>query len=184
MQTLSFQQSNRAPTERLIFNCHQEANAKQSVDHRAICSAVRAWAAAEGRLVADLQIQESAEELHLKGVDFTGQPEVWNVKLFRWLDNKEDSAVYRENVKQLAPAIMAALPLAYRDRLIKHDDITVRIARSVKEDAEALQAVVLNAPKQVRLKEISEKIVASFYLDGPDSVAPLMAMVTTMLGAM
>jgi hypothetical protein len=29
MQTLSFHQSNRAPTERLIFNCHQEANAKQ-----------------------------------------------------------------------------------------------------------------------------------------------------------
>jgi hypothetical protein len=25
MQTLSFHQSNRAPTERLIFNCHQEA---------------------------------------------------------------------------------------------------------------------------------------------------------------
>lgn len=184
MQTLSFHQSNRAPTERLIFNCHQEAKANQPVDHHAICSAVRAWAAAEGRMVVALDIKEAAEEMELNGIDMSVNADVWNVKLFRWLDNKEDSAVYRENVKQLAPAIMAALPLAYRDRLIKHDDITVRIARSVKEDAEALQAVVLNAPKQVRLKEISEKIVASFYLDGPDSVAPLMAMVTTMLGAM
>lgn len=183
MQSLSFQQNTRAPTDLLIFNCHREEAVKQPIEHGAICAAVRAWAATEGRMVAALQIQEAAEELSLVGIDITGQPEVWNVKLFRWLDNKEDSAVYRANVERLAPAIMAALPLAYRDRLIKHDDIAVRIARSVKEDAEALQAIVLNAPKQVRLKEISEKIVASFYLDGPDSVAPLMAMVTTMLGA-
>jgi hypothetical protein len=99
MQTLSFQQNNRAPTERMKFQCHQ-----------------------------------------------------------------------------------TELSLAYRDRVVKHDDVALRIARTVKEDAEAIQAVMLKAPKQVRLKEISEKIVASFYLDGPDSVAPLMAMVTTMLG--
>ncbi|MFG6090759.1 toxin YdaT family protein [Enterobacter soli] len=184
MQTLSFQQNNRTSSNCMTFQFHQDQDADQHVDQRAICSAVRAWAAAEGRMVVALDIKEAAEEMELDGIDMSVNADVWNVKLFRWLDNKEDSAVYRENVKQLVPAIMAALPLAYRDRLIKHDDITVRIARSVKEDAEALQAVVLNAPKQVRLKEISEKIVASFYLDGPDSVAPLMAMVTTMLGAM
>lgn len=183
MQTLSFQENNRAPRKRLKFQCQQD-DTYQNVNHGALCSAVRAWAAAEGRIVVALEIKDAAQEMELSGIDMAVNADVWNVKLFRWLDNKEDSAVYRENVKQLAPAIMAALPLAYRDRLIKHDDITVRIARSVKEDAEALQAVVLNAPKQVRLKEISEKIVASFYLDGPDSVAPLMAMVTTMLGAM
>lgn len=183
MQTLSFQQNNRVPSDSMTFQFHQDEAADQNVNHGALCSAVRAWAAAEGRIVVALEIKDAAEEMELSGIDMAVNADVWNVKLFRWLDNKEDSAVYRENVKHLAPAIMAALPLAYRDRMIKHDDITVRIARSVKEDAEALQAVVLNAPKQVRLKEISEKIVASFYLDGPDSVAPLMAMVTTMLGA-
>jgi hypothetical protein len=67
--------------------------------------------------------------------------------------------------------------------VVKNDNFALRIARSVKEDAEAIQAVVLKAPQHERLKEISESIVAKFYLDGPDSVAPLMAMVTTMLGA-
>ncbi|MDU1027066.1 MAG: toxin YdaT family protein, partial [Leclercia adecarboxylata] len=118
----------------------------------------------------------------IQGIDLNIQPGVWNVKMFRWLDNKENSAAYRANVELLTPAILSALPLAYRDRVVKHDEVALRIARTVKEDAEAIQAVMLKAPKQVRLKEISEKIVASFYLDGPDSVAPLMAMVTTMLG--
>ncbi|MDU2021235.1 MAG: toxin YdaT family protein [Leclercia adecarboxylata] len=182
MQTLSFQQNNRAPAERLKFQFHTDELECQKVDHRAICSAVRAWAAAEGRVAVALAIKEAAEEAGLVGIDTTCNADVWNVKLFRWLDNKERSSVYRANVEQLAPVIIAILPLAYRDRVVKHDDVALRIARTVKEDAEAIQAVMLKAPKQVRLKEISEKIVASFYLDGPDSVAPLMAMVTTMLG--
>jgi len=82
----------------------------------------------------------------------------------------------------LEPVILSVLPLAYRDRVVKSDCASVRIAAAVKEDAEAIQAVILRAPKHERLKEISESIVARFYLDGPDSVAPLMAMVTTMLG--
>jgi hypothetical protein len=78
---------------------------------------------------------------------------------------------------------LSVLPLEYRGRVVKNDNFALRIARSVKEDAEAIQAVVLKAPQHERLKEISESIVAKFCLDGPDSVAPLMAMVTTMLGA-
>ena len=182
MQTLSFQQNNRAPTERLIFQYHQSEESAGNVDHRNLCAAVRAWAADEGRLGVALQIKEVAEEMMIQGIDLNIQPGVWNVKMFRWLDNKENSAAYRANVELLTPAILSALPLAYRDRVVKHDEVALRIARTVKEDAEAIQAVMLKAPKQVRLKEISEKIVASFYLDGPDSVAPLMAMVTTMLG--
>jgi len=182
MQTLSFQQNNRAAAERLTFQFQQEEMDNQKIDHRAICSAVRAWAAAEGRVAVALAIKEAVEEAGLVGIDTSCNADVWNVKLFRWLDNKEKSPVYRANVEQLEPVIISVLPLAYRDRVVKHDDAALRIARTVKEDAEAIQAVMLKAPKQVRLKEISEKIVASFYLDGPDSVAPLMAMVTTMLG--
>lgn len=48
MQTVSFQQSSRASSNRLIFPCHQSEPAAQDVEHRNVCSAVRAWAAAEG----------------------------------------------------------------------------------------------------------------------------------------
>lgn len=182
MQTLSFQQNNRALSERMKYQCHQGGASEQPVDHRAICSAVRAWSAAEGRMVVALVIKQAAEEMGLSGIDMSGNADVWNVKLFRWLDNKEMSPVYQANVELLAPAIISVLPLAYRDRVVKHDNLALRIARSVKEDAEAIQAVVLKAPRHERLREISESIVAKLYLDGPDSVAPLMAMVTTMLG--
>lgn len=182
MQTLSFQQNSRTASDRMTFQFHQEEAEVQKVDHRALCSAVRAWAAAEGRMVVALEIKEAAEEMELSGIDMSVNADVWNVKLFRWLDNKEMSPVYLANVEQLAPAIISVLPLEYRGRVVKNDNFALRIARSVKEDAEAIQAVVLKAPQHERLKEISESIVAKFYLDGPDSVAPLMAMVTTMLG--
>lgn len=182
MQTLSFQQNNRTHLERMKFQFHQETTENQPIDHHAICSAVRAWAAAAGRMFVALVIKEAAEEMGLSGIDMSGNADVWNVKLFRWLDNKEMSHVYQANVEMLAPAIISVLPLEYRERVVKHDSFALRIARSVKEDAEAIQAVVLKAPQHERLREISESIVAKFYLDGPDSVAPLMAMVTTMLG--
>jgi hypothetical protein len=98
-------------------------------------------------MVVALEIKEAAEEMELSGIDMAVNADVWNVKLFRWLDNKEDSAVYRENVKQLAPAIISVLPLEYRGRVVKNDNFALRIARSVKEDAEAIQAVVLKAPQ-------------------------------------
>ncbi|WP_318378955.1 toxin YdaT family protein [Enterobacter sp.] len=182
MQTLSFHQNNRAIAERLTFQFQQEEKDNQKIDHRAICSAVRAWAAAQGRVAVAMAIKEAVEETGLVGIDTSCNADVWNVKLFRWLDNKDKSPVYRANVELLEPIILSVLPLAYRDRVVKSDCASVRIATAVKEDAEAIQAVILKAPKNERLKEISESIVARFFLDGPDSVAPLMAMVTTMLG--
>ena len=176
MQTVLFQQRNRASSNSLIFECHKSEPAAQDIAHQDICSAVRAWAAAEGRVAVALQIQEAAEELQLNGVDFSGQADVWNVKLFRWLDNKEDSTSYRRNVEQLLPAIMSVLPLRYRDRVVKND-------RLEKEVSEAKQALMLDAPKKEKLKELGEGIFEMFRVD-PDLTAPLLAMVTTMLGAM
>jgi hypothetical protein len=88
MQTLSFQQNNRASSDSMTFQFHQDEAAVQHVDHRALCSAVRAWAAAEGRMVVALEIKEAAEEMELSGIDMSVNADVWNVKLFRWLDNK------------------------------------------------------------------------------------------------
>lgn len=169
MQTVSFQQSSRASSNSLIFQCHQSEPATPDIDPRDICSAVRAWAA--------------AEELQLNGVDFSGQADVWNVKLFRWLDNKEDSAAYRRNIEQLVPAIMSVLPIRYRDRVVKNDTFAYRMARLEKEVSEAKQALMLDAPKKEKLKELGEGIFEMFRID-PDLTAPLLAMVTTMLGAM
>jgi hypothetical protein len=103
------------------------------------------------------------------------------VKLFRWLDNKEDSASYRKNVELLVPAIMSVLPLRYRDRVVKNDSFAHRMARLEKEVSEAKQALMLDAPKKEKLKELGEGIFEMFRVD-PDLTAPLLAMVTTMLG--
>lgn len=183
MQTVSYEQRTRASSNPMIFTCHQSESAAQDIDHRDICSAIRAWAAAKGRVAVALQIQEAAQELELDGVDLSGLADVWNVKLFRWLDNKEDSASYRKNVEQLLPAIMSVLPLRYRDRAVKNDSFAYRMARLEKEVSEAKQALMLDAPKKEKLKELGEGIFEMFRVD-PDLTAPLLAMVTTMLGAM
>ncbi|MCE1430195.1 toxin YdaT domain-containing protein, partial [Enterobacter hormaechei] len=52
-----------------------------------------------------------------------------------------------------------------------------------KETSEAKVAVAMNAPRHQKLKELSEGIVEMFRVD-PDLTAPLMAMVTSMLGVM
>lgn len=183
MQTLSFQQNNRALTERLTFQCHQPEATTDQVDHRAICSAVRAWSAAEGRVVVALVIKEAAEQMGLSDIDMSGNADVWNVKLFRWLDNKEMSPVYQANVELLVPAIVSVLPLRYRDRVVKNDSFAYRMARLEKEVSEAKQALMLDAPKKEKLKELGEGIFEMFRVD-PDLTAPLFAMVSTMLGAM
>ncbi|MFJ3291934.1 hypothetical protein ACIPKK_07870 [Enterobacter asburiae] len=74
MQTFSFQQNNSAPSERLKFQYQHSLAESQTVDHRAICSAVRAWAAAESRIAVALAIKEAAEEAGIEGIDMTGNP--------------------------------------------------------------------------------------------------------------
>ncbi len=66
--------------------------------------------------------------------------------------------------------------------LVEQDSFMARLAEMEKELSEAKQAVILNAPRHQKLKEMSEGIVSMFRVD-PDLAGPLMAMVTTMLGA-
>lgn len=100
-------------------------------------------------------------------------------KVFRWIDGDTEYAA--NNIRQLAPAIMAVLPLEYRHRLLPEDSFMSRLARLEKETSEAKVAVAMNAPRHQKLKELSEGIVEMFRVD-PDLTAPLMAMVTSMLG--
>lgn len=115
-------------------------------------------------------------------IDFPDDVSRARQKLFRFLDNKFDSEKYRNNVRELTPAILAVLPLEYRGYLVEQDSFMARLAEMEKELSEAKQAVILNAPRHQKLKEISEGIVSMFRVD-PDLAGPLMAMVTTMLGA-
>lgn len=178
MQTLSFQQNTGFNTGALI-----KRNQQREADHDAIRSAVRAWAAAEGQDVVSAYIVEEWRQQGGEEIAFPGDISRARQKLFRYLDNMAESERYREYVRLLTPAIMAVLPLEYRHRLLPEDSFMSRLARLEKETSEAKVAVAMGAPRHQKLKELSEGIVEMFRID-PELTAPLMAIVTSMLGAL
>lgn len=178
MQTLSFQQNTGFNTGALI-----KRNQLRVADYDGIRSAVRAWAAVEGQDVVSAYI---IEEWHQQGgeeIEFPSDISRARQKLFRYLDNQVESDKYREYVRLLSPAIMAVLPLEYRNRLVPHDDVLSRLSSAIKECAEAKQAVMLNAPEHQKLKEVSEGIASLFRLM-PEQTGTLMTIVSSMLGVM
>ena len=178
MQPLTYQQtSGFSPTA--VINRSQT---KQAPGHEKIRDAVRAWSAADNQDVVAALIVNEYREQGGGTIDFPDDVSRARQKLFRFLDNKFDSEKYRNNVRELTPAILAVLPLEYRGYLVEQDSFMARLAEMEKELSEAKQAVILNAPRHQKLKEMSEGIVSMFRVD-PDLAGPLMAMVTTMLGA-
>ncbi|HBS7403379.1 TPA: hypothetical protein MAQ62_000513 [Klebsiella pneumoniae] len=176
MQTLSFQQNTGITTGALI-----KRNQLRESDHDAIRSAVRAWAAAEGQDVVSAHIIEEWRQQGGDEIEFPSDISRARQKLFRYLDNPAESERYREYVRLLTPAIMAVLPLEFRHRLMPEDNFMSRLARLEKETSEAKVAVAVGAPRHQKLKELSEGIVEMFRID-PELTAPLMAIVTSMLG--
>lgn len=178
MQTLSFQQNTGFNIGALI-----KRNQPSVADHDGIRSAVRAWAAAEGQDVVSAYIIEEWRQQGGDGIEFPEDLSRGRQKLFRYLDNQVESDKYREYVRLLSPAIMAVLPLEYRNRLVPHDDVLSRLSSAIKECAEAKQAVMLNAPEHQKLKEVSEGIASLFRLM-PEQTGTLMTIVSSMLGVM
>ncbi|HDY8742395.1 toxin YdaT domain-containing protein [Klebsiella pneumoniae] len=176
MQTLPFQQNIGFNTGALI-----KRNQQREADHDAIRSAVRAWAAAEGQDVVSAYIIDEWRQQGGEEIAFPDDISRARQKLFRYLDNPADSERYRENVRLLTPAIMTVLPLEYRHRLLPEESFMSRLARLEKETSEAKVAVAMGAPRHQKLKELSEGIVEMFRID-PELTAPLMAIVTSMLG--
>ncbi|HBV7338760.1 MULTISPECIES: toxin YdaT domain-containing protein [Klebsiella pneumoniae complex] len=176
MQTLSFQQNTGITTGALI-----KRNQLRESDHDAIRSAVRAWAAAEGQDVVSAYIIDEWRQQGGEEIAFPDDISRARQKLFRYLDNPAESERYREYVRLLTPAIMAVLPLEFRHRLMPEDNFMSRLARLEKETSEAKVAVAVGAPRHQKLKELSEGIVEMFRID-PELTAPLMAIVTSMLG--
>ena len=160
------------------------AQSKQDNDHDFIRDAVRAWASAiDNQDVVSALIINEYRVQGGNSISFPDDISRARQKLFRFLDNRFDSEQYRENVRQLTPAIMAVLPLEFRTKLAPQNDTMSLIASAMKECAEAKQAVLLNAPEHQIVKEVSEGIASLFRLL-PEHVGPLMTMVTSMLGVM
>ncbi|CEL82155.1 hypothetical protein BN1222_03415 [Klebsiella quasipneumoniae] len=176
MQILSFQQNTGFKTGALI-----KRNQPIVTEHDNIRSAVRAWAAAAGQDVVSAYIVEEWRQQGGEEIAFPDDISRARQKLFRYLDNPAESERYREYVRLLTPAIMAVLPLEYRHRLFPVDNFMSRLARLEKETSEAKIAVAVGASRHQKLKELSEGIVEMFRID-PELTAPLMAIVTSMLG--
>ncbi|HBX4887778.1 TPA: hypothetical protein MH325_07305 [Klebsiella pneumoniae] len=176
MQTLSIQQNTGFKTGALI-----KRNQLREADHDVIHSAVRAWAAAAGQDVVSAYIVDEWRQQGGEEIAFPDDISRARQKLFRYLDNPAESERYREYVRLLTPAIMAVLPLEYRHRLLPEESFMSRLARLEKETSEAKVAVAMGAPRHQKLKELSEGIVEMFRID-PELTAPLMAIVTSMLG--
>ncbi|HBQ5844156.1 TPA: toxin YdaT domain-containing protein [Klebsiella pneumoniae] len=176
MQALSFQQNTGVNTDALIKRYQRIV-----AEHDNIRSAVRAWAAAAGQDVVSAYIVEEWRQQGGEEIAFPDDISRARQKLFRYLDNPAESERYREYVRLLTPAIMAVLPLEYRHRLLPEESFMSRLARLEKETSEAKVAVAMGAPRHQKLKELSEGIVEMFRID-PELTAPLMAIVTSMLG--
>ncbi|EAZ3495456.1 regulator [Salmonella enterica subsp. enterica serovar Saintpaul] len=178
MQSLSLHQ-NTGYQPAVMINRNQPV----SVDkHDQIRDAVRAWAGVDGQDVVSALIIE--EYLAQGGDEITFPDDLsrQRQKLFRFLDNHFNSERYRENVRQLTPAILAVLPIEFRNRLLPEDNVMARLARLEKETSEAKIAVAMDAPRHQKLKELSEGIVEMYRVD-PGLTGPLMEMVQMMLGA-
>ncbi|TDV08906.1 putative toxin ydaT [Raoultella planticola] len=176
MQIMSFQQNTGFKTGALI-----KRNQPIVTEHDNIRSAVRAWAAAAGQDVVSAYIVEEWRQQGGEEIAFPDDISRARQKLFRYLDNPAESERYREYVRLLTSAIMAVLPLEYRHRLLPEESFMSRLARLEKETSEAKVAVAMGAPRHQKLKELSEGIVEMFRID-PELTAPLMAIVTSMLG--
>lgn len=176
MRSLTYQQNTGFNTGALI-----KRNQLRELDYDGIRSAVRAWAAAEGQDVVSAYIIDEWRQQGGEEIAFPDDISRARQKLFRYLDNPAESERYREYVRLLTPAIMTVLPLEYRHRLLPEESFMSRLARLEKETSEAKVAVAMGAPRHQKLKELSEGIVEMFRID-PELTAPLMAIVTSMLG--
>ncbi|MDM3178693.1 toxin YdaT domain-containing protein [Citrobacter sp. Cf108] len=178
MQSLAYQNNTGIHPGAMI----NRAQAKAAPDHEKIRDAVRAWSSAlDNQDVVSALIIKEYREQGGTAVSFPDDISRARQKLFRFLDNHFNSERYRENVRQLTPAILAVLPIEFRNRLLPEDNIMARLARMEKETSEAKIAVAMDAPRHQKLKELSEGIVEMYRVD-PGLTGPLMEMVQMMLG--
>ena len=123
MQSLTFYQDTGSPQQAVI----NRAQACKGPSHEDIRDAVRSWAGVDGQDVVSALIIEEYQAQGGDEITFPDDLSRQRQKLFRFLDNHFNSERYRENVRQLTPAILAVLPLKYRNRLLPEDNVMARL---------------------------------------------------------
>lgn len=129
------------------------------IKHDALCAEVRSWANATNqeyvaRIIAAAYFELGGSELRLYPVS---EPEATHKNMqniFRWLDGCTELAMAK--VKELAPAIIHALPAERRHYLLTPDSIAYRSSCANKECTEAVNAALLESPELER--EVDEAI--------------------------
>ena len=187
MQTAGFHDDSRGLSAPLRSNYQGVPRNNCKLNH--IREAVKAWNRATpgpaqlhiSQLVAEEWIARGGRGLLLAGSEHNTRQ-----NFFRMINDpgpKND-----KNLLLLMPVIIDVMArdneqVARRFGLISGKTKAELIAEAMKECAEAKRAVLLDAPKHQKLKEMREGIVSMFRLE-PDLAGPLMTIVTSMLGAM
>ncbi|WP_176917933.1 toxin YdaT family protein [Superficieibacter sp. 1612_C1] len=186
MQTLTFHDDTKERSSPVISN--YQGVPRNNCKLNRIREAVKAWNRATPG-AAQLHISQIVAKEWIarggRGLLLAGSEHNTRQNFFRMINDpgpKNDKSLV-----QLIPVIIDVMALdneevARRFGLISGKTKAELIADAIKECAEAKRAVMLDAPRHQKLKEVSEGIVSMFRLE-PDLAGPLMAMVTTMLGA-
>ena len=98
-------------------------------------------------------------------IDFPDDVSRARQKLFRFLDNKFDSEKYRNNVRELTPAILAVLPLEYRGYPVEQDSFMARLAEMEKELSEGKTGCHSQRTTPPETEGNGEGIVSMFRVD-------------------
>ncbi|PVZ84839.1 hypothetical protein C9426_22050 [Serratia sp. S1B] len=132
------------------------------IKHEQMRNALRAWAAEVGqRRIAELVTAEyqrramTTPRLHLiERADGTIDFDAWHnnkQQIFRWLDS--DTSRAKQNIKNLLPAIKAALPPALWASLVAANSIEYRAVQALKQHQAAIEAALLRSPAAVFKRE-------------------------------
>ncbi|WP_313486570.1 toxin YdaT family protein [Atlantibacter hermannii] len=157
MQSLAYQQSNNNLQRAVRFESHIKTT--QVDDHANLCSAVRCWAnEMGGQLFVAMIVADAWREMSGEGIEISAEPLVWRTKLFRWLDNRNNSPDARANIVRLRPAILGQMPDVIKRRFGYEAEPTEAelVAAAIKECSEAHQAKLLGSPVHKLEKEVRE----------------------------
>ena len=140
MQTLTYQNDSDI-TQGVMIN---RAQTYKGPCHEDIRDAVRSWAGVDGQDVVSALIIEEYQAQGGDEITFPDDLSRQRQKLFRFLDNHFNSERYRENVRQLTPAILAVLPIEYRNRLLpgernQRSEDSCRDGRTTSSEAERVE---------------------------------------------
>lgn len=135
------------------------------IKHELIRDTLRGWAAEVTQRTVALEITRSYFEKdmakpRLSPIERAGgsvDDIAWHnnkQRIFRWIDS--DTSAAKKKIRQLQPAILAALPVELRARLVAGNSIEYLAIRALKEHQNAIAAALLHAAPADFDKECDE----------------------------